>query len=482
MSDMSATAPRPPSLDSIRRAHLDAARGPGADLPIVWHVGDRATLRGLFELAEDSAAMLDSYIGRGRVLVAEHNGVVVGYLQLVETERASCSELKSMAVREDWQGRCIGRRLVESARDLLAAEGVATLTVSTATADIGNLRFYQRLGFRMLHVERDVFTEGAGYPNLDVDGIRLRDRVWFDCEVTTGGAEPDVTSSASGPRPHWRPSLFCDVALARRIERAETELIITAARASGSRTPEGTGFVIPLAGGAAAFAEDGSPVNKVAGLGFEGLPTADDLDAVEHAYAARHVPCQVELCHLADPEISVQLGQRGYRLESFENVLGRALDGAPTPVAIPGIEVRRIADDEFEQWLTVVADAVAYSDAQGLPWHEEFPRDVYENAERDFVATGVQHYVALIDGEIAGGAGLRVSGGIAQFAGAATLPAYRRRGIQSAFLVARLGDAVAAGCDVAVITVQPGSKSAQNAQRQGFDLLYTRALLVKDVS
>jgi len=32
---------------------------------------------------------------------------------------------------------------------------------------------------------------------------------------------------------------------------------------------------------------------------------------------------------------------------------------------------------------------------------------------------------------------------------------------------------------VAVIVTQPGSKSQQNAQRQGFDLLYTRAVLVK---
>jgi hypothetical protein len=29
-----------------------------------------------------------------------------------------------------------------------------------------------------------------------------------------------------------------------------------------------------------------------------------------------------------------------------------------------------------------------------------------------------------------------------------------------------------------VITTQPGSRSHQNAQRRGFDLLYTRAVLV----
>jgi hypothetical protein len=32
---------------------------------------------------------------------------------------------------------------------------------------------------------------------------------------------------------------------------------------------------------------------------------------------------------------------------------------------------------------------------------------------------------------------------------------------------------------VAVIITQPGSKSQQNAQRQGFDLLYARAVLVR---
>ena len=51
--------------------------------------------------------------------------------------------------------------------------------------------------------------------------------------------------------------------------------------------------------------------------------------------------------------------------------------------------------------------------------------------------------------------------------------------MQTALLSARLVDAAAAGCEVAVITTQPGSKSQQNAQRRGFDLLYTRATLVK---
>jgi hypothetical protein len=45
-----------------------------------------------------------------------------------------------------------------------------------------------------------------------------------------------------------------------------------------------------------------------------------------------------------------------------------------------------------------------------------------------------------------------------------------------------VADAAAAGCDVAVITTQPGSKSQENAQRRGFQLLYTRAVLVRPQS
>jgi hypothetical protein len=71
--------------------------------------------------------------------------------------------------------------------------------------------------------------------------------------------------------------------------------------------------------------------------------------------------------------------------------------------------------------------------------------------------------------------------GVAQFIGTATAPAHRRRGVQTALLSARLADAAAAGCDFAVITTQPGSKSQQNAQRRGFDLLYTRAVLCRGI-
>lgn len=54
--------------------------------------------------------------------------------------------------------------------------------------------------------------------------------------------------------------------------------------------------------------------------------------------------------------------------------------------------------------------------------------------------------------------------------------------MQKALLARRLSDAQAAGCDLAVVTTAPGSRSQENVMRRGFELLYTRAVLVKSWS
>lgn len=149
---------------------------------IEWFAGSREALAELFALADDSPTALSEYRDLGRVLVARDGAEIVGHLQLVSSDGGQV-EIKSLAIREDRQGAGIGRMLVERATAACRAEQCTSILVATAAADTRVLRFYQLLGFRMLRVERDVFTAEAGYPAIDVDGIPLRDRVWLSLDL-----------------------------------------------------------------------------------------------------------------------------------------------------------------------------------------------------------------------------------------------------------------------------------------------------------
>lgn len=153
------------------------------DVTIEWFDGSRDVLADLFALADDSPPAVARYRDRGRILVARDGVTVIGHLQLLDGERSGEAELKSLAVREEWQGQGVGSRLVEHAVLFCRDSGCSTLYVATAAADTHVLRFYQLLGFRMLRVERDVFTSENGYPAVDVDGIPSRDRVWLSLRL-----------------------------------------------------------------------------------------------------------------------------------------------------------------------------------------------------------------------------------------------------------------------------------------------------------
>ena len=163
--------------DSAASLHADPM------LQVRRYDGPREELRPLFELAEDSTAELDSYITAGEVIVATSGDRIVGHVQLAEAGTVDELEIKNIAVVQPLQRRGVGRALMAAAIARAHEQNRSTVVVATAAADIGNLRFYQRLGFRMRSVERDAFTPATGYDCVTIDGIELRDRVWLDLRV-----------------------------------------------------------------------------------------------------------------------------------------------------------------------------------------------------------------------------------------------------------------------------------------------------------
>ncbi len=272
-------------------------------------------------------------------------------------------------------------------------------------------------------------------------------------------------------------SVFVDEALAARVELAEADLMAGSSRAIAERHGV-PAFQIEVGGGFATYAGPDSPFNKVAGVGFQGPPADTELTEIEAAFAGQGAGVSFEISTLADPQLAALLTERGYRLAGFENVLILRLDPPGTDERPTGIDVRR-AEDRLEVWLDVAVEAAFTPDTAGVAQHETFPRDSLEQAEIAMADAGARLYLATIDGQPAGAAGIRLSGEVAQLTGAGTLPSFRRRGVQKALTHTRLRDARAAGCAYAVVTTQPGSTSHANMQRAGFDLAYARAVLVK---
>jgi GNAT superfamily N-acetyltransferase len=151
------------------------------DVTIERYTGPHRDLTWSFREADDSPELLDSYIDLGRLWVARGTGSeVIGHVHVVPRGE-DVWEVTNTAVIESQRGRGAGRALLEGAVDAARAAGVRRLVLATGAADIGNLRFYQRCGFRMTHVVRDVFTPANGYPpGLEVDGVPLLDQVWFE--------------------------------------------------------------------------------------------------------------------------------------------------------------------------------------------------------------------------------------------------------------------------------------------------------------
>jgi GNAT superfamily N-acetyltransferase len=273
--------------------------------------------------------------------------------------------------------------------------------------------------------------------------------------------------------------MFASPQLAACIDRAEGRLCAGIARAAEARTLERTTEVIEIAGGVAVFAGRGSPTNKMIGIGFDELPAPRALDRVERAFARRHEPLQAEVSTLADPALHASLMQRGYATRGFENVLGHSLAVLDSP-APPSIHISRADPGDMPEWVDVVAAAFASPDVGGVGGDAIPPPDELRAwVTLTMSVSGFEAFVARFDGKIVGGGSLRIDAGVAQLCGAGTLPAFRRRGIQTALLRWRLAYARQAGCEVAVVTTQPASKSQENVQREGFQLLYARQLLVK---
>lgn len=256
-----------------------------------------------------------------------------------------------------------------------------------------------------------------------------------------------------------------DLALARRLERAEASANAAFVTARDAHDPaRGAGW-LDVAGTWAMFDGVGSPLTQSFGLGLFAPVTEPDLAALEGFFEARGADVHHEVAPLADGAHLSLLPARGYRPIELTTVLHRATSGVPAPGA-GAPRVRRIAGGESTAWADLSARGWG-----ATPELADFMRDFGAVTAR---ARGTSCFLAEIGGVPVATGALALHGGVALLAGASTLPDWRGRGAQAALLAARLAFAAEQGCDLAMMGAAPGSTSQTNAERAGFRIAYTR--------
>jgi GNAT superfamily N-acetyltransferase len=263
--------------------------------------------------------------------------------------------------------------------------------------------------------------------------------------------------------------MLVDSRLIQRIEDAIAAERSAFADGMAALQPAAGAGWLPVAGGRAVFTGAHFFSNRSLAMGLHGPVDRDDVERVETFYAARGVPSEIEVASMVDRSLLRVLNQRGYQLIRFRNIYAQALrssDAISTASAARSgaVEIHTVDAATAAAWSTTLLDGFGYT----------------RDADRDRVAIwnqmvrslpAVTALVAVLDGQPVGAASVMVLDSTAVLGGAATLPAFRRRGVQRALIEARLTVAAHAGCTLAIVTADPGSSSGRNVERAGFQLI-----------
>jgi GNAT superfamily N-acetyltransferase len=259
-----------------------------------------------------------------------------------------------------------------------------------------------------------------------------------------------------------------DAALVRRLEASAAAASVETVKAMYGHDPSCSAVAEPFRSGALIAMGAGRYVNRAVGVTVEPLDSAD-LDTIEQYFDGRGVVPALELSSWAPPETVAVLRDRSYTPEWFRSMYALTTTSVQRSSS-GGARIELVTDEHLDAWLDVLAAGNEVNDPVGRATSDEFARANHAMA-------GSFDFLAFVDDRAAGCGSVQIVDDVAWLGGAATLPASRGRGIQSALLQQRLRFVAQAGCPLAAATAVPTGASARNLQRAGFTHVQTQLVV-----
>jgi GNAT superfamily N-acetyltransferase len=260
--------------------------------------------------------------------------------------------------------------------------------------------------------------------------------------------------------------LFSDLALSRRLEKAEGYACAQFAESRRRLFPDSGAEWMECAGAYAVFDGTHSPATQSFGLGiFEELSAAR-LDVMERFFLDRGAPVLHEVSPLAGVAALGLLCARKYTPIEISSVLYRPVE-KPAAESHNNIRVRITGPEEAQLWTETSARGWVHE-------HPEFRDFILQSAALASAREQSLCFLGEMDGRPGAAGVLCIHDGVALFGGSSTIPELRRRGLQAALLEERMRYAFDHGCDLAMMVAEAGGDSQRNAERKGFRIAYTR--------
>ncbi len=279
-------------------------------------------------------------------------------------------------------------------------------------------------------------------------------------------ARPLVNSSDQMTAISEQPVPFSDLALARRLERAEARSNAEIVEARARLFPNSGARWLEVAGAYAMFDGVSSPCTQTFCLGLFEKVTSADMQRIEEFFQERQAPVFHEVSPLADEDLVGLLNGRGYEPFEFTSVMFRLIGIPLARSRSEKISVRLIREYEQDLW-----GQTAASGWEALGELADFMAVI---GRIQAATPSASAFLAELEGRPIATGAMSICDGVALLAGASTIPEARGLGAQLALLDSRLRYAADRGCGLAMMGARPGSASQRNAERNGFRIAYTR--------
>nr|WP_294749543.1 GNAT family N-acetyltransferase [uncultured Exiguobacterium sp.] len=132
-------------------------------------------------MADPSQKLIESYIKRSQCFIAERNNQWIGVYVLLPISPQTI-EIVNIAVDEPYQGKGVGKYLLQHAITAAQTMGYTTIEIGTGNSSIGQLALYQKCGFRIVGVDMNFFLKHYEEDMIE-NGIRCTDMIRLSQDI-----------------------------------------------------------------------------------------------------------------------------------------------------------------------------------------------------------------------------------------------------------------------------------------------------------